>query len=383
MALLIFVGCGTDGARDAEPAAKAELAKRTMPVPAGIIEGTVDQPNARIELRTFKNGRLSPLMKVQADAEGAFSIKTRGDLAYDFHQIVVNGAHPLVLIMDKTYGIKVDIKVPESGYITDATIEGSPESVLLAEYYNKAIPLQIQLTNAEGRKDAASAAAIRQQLQEYALNWVTPVAHLPSALGAIEHLNPAIHGELMAGILNANRSQFGTNEYFQYLENNVVNRPKPRTVATPPPAAASNGAGLGVGDPAPDIQMAGVDGEVLKLSDLKGKVVLIDFWASWCGPCRRENPHVVNAYRTYGPRGFEVFSVSLDKSQDPWVKAIAQDGLTWPNHVSDLAGWNNAAAQAYGVRSIPHTILIDQEGNILARNLRGRALTAQLAELFP
>lgn len=388
VAVFVAAGCGeagtNKGGSEAETAGQIELPQRTMPVPAATIEGKLDQPNVRIELRTFKGGRLTPVMKVQADAEGSFTMKLTSDLAYDFHQLVVNGAHPLALIMDDTYGIRIDASVPASGYITDARIEGSPESALLAEYYNKAIPLQMQLQQFEMRKDRAAANATRKQLQDYAERWVTSRAHLPSAIGAIEHLDPERHKDLMVAIMNANRGKMGTNEYFRYLENNIVNKPKPRRVATPPPASnAANGAALGPGDAAPDIVMAGLDGQERKLSDLRGKVVLIDFWASWCGPCRRENPHVVNAYRQYGPKGFEVFSVSLDKTQDKWEQAIAQDGLVWPNHVSDLAGWGNAAARLYGVNSIPHTVLIDADGNIIARNLRGRALTAQLAQLFP
>ena len=175
------------------------------------------------------------------------------DLAYDFHQLVVNGAHPMVLIMDKTYGIQIDAKVPASGYITDVKIDGSPESVLLAEYYNKAIPLQMQLQNATSRKDLASANAIREQLQAHAENWAQPRAHLACAVGAIEHLDPEKHQALMVAIMNANRAKMGNQEYFKYLENNVVNKPKPRKVATPPPAGAGNGAALGPGDAAPDI----------------------------------------------------------------------------------------------------------------------------------
>lgn len=148
-----------------------------------------------------------------------------------------------------------------------------------------------------------------------------------------------------------------------------------------------------VGQPAPDIQLTDPYGKQYALSELKGKVVLLDFWASWCGPCRRENPNVVKVYDKYKDQGFTVFSVSLDglddrtrarlggdenkisaqldNSRDRWVKAIQDDNLKWPYHVSDLAKWDAAPAAAYGVRSIPRTFLIDRNGNIAALNLRG------------
>lgn len=135
------------------------------------------------------------------------------------------------------------------------------------------------------------------------------------------------------------------------------------------------------GGPAPDFTMNDRDGKPVKLSDFKGKVMLVDFWASWCGPCRRENPHVVELYKHYHEKGFDVLGVSLDKTRDPWLQAIEKDGLIW-NHVSDLQGWSNSAAKLYGVTSIPHTVLVDREGNIIARNLRGDQLTAKLREVL-
>jgi peroxiredoxin len=136
-----------------------------------------------------------------------------------------------------------------------------------------------------------------------------------------------------------------------------------------------------VGGTPPDFTQKTTDGQELSLSDLKGKVVLVDFWASWCGPCRRENPNVVKAYEKYKDKGFDVLGVSLDKDRKKWLGAIEKDGLSW-NHVSDLKGWQNTVAVQYGVTSIPYTLLLDANGKIVAQNLRGEALEAKLKELF-
>ncbi len=137
-----------------------------------------------------------------------------------------------------------------------------------------------------------------------------------------------------------------------------------------------------VGMEAPDIVMADAKGINRRLSDLRGKVVLIDFWASWCRPCRMENPNVVRLYRQYHDKGFEIFSVSLDNDYDKWVRAISDDHLEWPDHVSDLRGWSSAAGKLYGVSSIPATVLVDRDGKVLARNLRGQQLENKLKEIF-
>lgn len=145
--------------------------------------------------------------------------------------------------------------------------------------------------------------------------------------------------------------------------------------------------GLEIGNKAPEIKMLSPEGEVISLSSLKGKVVLIDFWASWCGPCRRENPHVVKAYEDYkdkkfdNGKGFTILSVSLDSNKNSWVKAIKADELAWPYHVSDLKGWKSKAAEIYRVRGIPDNYLIDGDGIILAKGLRGPYLEATLKKL--
>ena len=136
-----------------------------------------------------------------------------------------------------------------------------------------------------------------------------------------------------------------------------------------------------IGGMAPEITLPTPDGGSKSLSELRGKYVLIDFWASWCGPCRRENPNVVKMYNKYKDKGFEIFGVSFDQNKEKWVKAIADDKLTWP-HVSDLKGWQSSAAGLYNITAIPHTILLDKEGKIIAKNLRGAALEAKLAEVL-
>lgn len=139
--------------------------------------------------------------------------------------------------------------------------------------------------------------------------------------------------------------------------------------------------GVNEGAMAPEISLATPAGPTLALSSLRGKYVLIDFWASWCGPCRRENPNVVKTYAAYKDKGFEIFGVSLDQNREAWLKAIETDKLVW-KHVSDLQYWNSAGAQAYQVNSIPQTFLVNPEGRIIAKGLRGAALDNYLAKLF-
>jgi len=132
---------------------------------------------------------------------------------------------------------------------------------------------------------------------------------------------------------------------------------------------------------APDFAQITPEGDSLSLSDLRGKVVLVDFWASWCGPCRRENPHVKKIYDKYKDKGFDILGVSLDRKKESWERAIEQDGLPW-HHISDLKGWKNSVALMYNVSSIPHTILLDQEGRIVASKLRGPQLEQELEKIF-
>lgn len=145
--------------------------------------------------------------------------------------------------------------------------------------------------------------------------------------------------------------------------------------------------GTDVGNKAPELTYKNPNGEFMSLSELNGKVVIIDFWASWCGPCRRENPHVAALYKQHkktkfkNGNGLAIYSVSLDTKKSSWMKALNDDQLYWEHHVSDLKGWNSAGAAIYGVRSIPQTFIIDGKGIIIAKNLRDKELDDFLDEL--
>ena len=371
-------------------------ASKTAP---GSIGGTISGLDAGTEvvLRSFNNGNLVNVASTTLDSAGGFTLTPEKPLSRGYHQLLAGRMHPLVLITDQTEGVTVEAtaRVGEN-YMMGASISGSPESVTIAEYYEAIMPLQQRIKQAErdgrslnGDKRIAAKEAVAAKVDSInALSLAFAEKHSGTlaALSALESLDATEHKDLFKANIDALKDTFRSSFYFGKIKSAYDRAVLPRKMDLSNPTKQKKRGGknskYGQGEMAPDIVMNDPDGNERRLSDLRGKVVLLDFWASWCGPCRRENPNVVRAYANYKDQGFEVFSVSLDSDANRWRKAIEQDQLTWPNHVSDLQGWRNGAAREYGISSIPHTMLIDRDGSILATHLRGSGVESALRGVF-
>lgn len=364
---MIFTGC--------QSSSKANLSGNV----AGA-EGEV------IYLQRFVNN--SPVVTDSAviDNNGKFTLQPSQPLELNFYKLQLADDQFVVLIMDSTEN--VHLETTKDKFEPDAVISGSPNSQLLLDFHRSMVGVGDELRELKAKSTDAGISeeersqnyskfiAKSREKHDLAKEFVDNNISSPAVLAALSELNIKQDLDRFKKVSSSLAQSFGHTYYYKMVNEQIKNSKK-QTQARPP-----SNSKYGEGDSAPNIKMNDPMGQTRSLDDLRGKVVMLDFWASWCGPCRRENPAVVQAYNKYNKDGFEVFSVSLDKDKAKWQRAIEQDGLIWENHVSDLKGWQNTAAQAYGISSIPHTLLIDRNGKIIATHLRGGTLQAKLQEIF-
>lgn len=310
------------------------------------------------------------------DKNGEFEIRVKVP-QIGFYRLKTKPNNFLILVLDSLD--KVQMKADASNLAQTYTVEGSKNSKLVWELnkhqvniYNtqdslQKIYLKYQnnpIADSIGKELENSFNTVLQSFQENVRTFIRKNPTEFASLLGIENLDAEKDFALYQQVEKNLSKRYPNSEYIKSLSRRVSEMNK-----------------LNIGTLAPEIRLQDTKRNFFSLSSLKGKIVLIDFWASWCKPCRAENPNVVKLYEKYKGKGFEILGVSLDKDQDAWLKAIEEDKLVW-KHVSDLAFWNSIVVQLYNITGIPYTVLIDKEGKIIAKNLRGTELENKLEEIL-
>jgi len=372
------------------------LFSRCAPEPEQfMVSGNIKMANgAKLYLNELKTNDIIKIDSTILDEEGNFSFTGMSNIPAFY--ALKSGNNYLTLILKNNDRVIVTANMED--FAASAEIEGSPESQR-ALRLRKKLEYSIQRPDSMGvfyqsiigTREINRVRDSLNQLSEYIIT-----NHTNETKVFIEE-NPSSLASLMALYQQIAPRRYVLTpeedfEYFAMVDSALYNTmPESEAVITlhsqiqemkrQKAEKESIESEVGVGIKAPEIILPNQFGDTVKLSDLKGKYVLIDFWASWCKPCRLENPVLVRNYNKYHEKGFEIFQVSLDKKEKAWLDAIEKDNLTWI-HVSDLKFWNSDAAALYHIQSIPANFLIDKKGIIIAKNLRGDALEAKLSELF-
>ena len=344
-----------------------------------VISGNVfNLPQDSVAISQFNGQEYRDLLKAKLDKKGNFTIN--GNLpSKDIYVLRISKNQHINLILRDNSAIQVygDGK----NLIQFMNLVGSEEStqlnkfiVRLEDYNRKKDSANVYLQQHPDQEKAVneSFTAIFQGFEAFKQEFFNANQNSPALLPLLSLFDPNQNFEVYEMLVDQIVKGFDGAPTVNFVKSNYLNfKSKHDEMAFLMP-----------GKEALDFMQPKLDGKPLRLSDLRGKVVLLDFWASWCGPCRRENPNVVKIYNKYKDAGFTVMSVSLDKDKNAWQEAIKRDNLSWTNHVSDLKAWSNEAAQLYKVTGIPFTVLIDKEGKIIKTNVRGEELEVLLKNVF-
>lgn len=316
------------------------------------------------------------LAKTDVGSSGKFTLKAEIEVP-DIYTLLMDNEPAMFLILEGDETVTITGKSRDIMYSAD--VEGSAQTKKLVEIMKPLLELRYDLDslNTAYREEYYSEADEEKlkNLQEAYLKqekivdkaFKEAIINNKSSLLVfvfIDHFKMDENLELYKIVDEALYEKYPKNTYVAELHEKLQQSEK-----------------LSIGSVAPEIALPNPEGKIVKLSSFRGKYVLIDFWASWCRPCRVENPNVVKMYEKYKDKDFEIFGVSFDQNKASWTKAIEDDGIEWIQ-VSDLKGWKSAAGQEYNVSGIPHTILLDKEGKIIAKGLRGETLEGKLQTIF-
>jgi len=350
-----------------------------------VIGDIAAMPEQNIRLEEIGINEIKVLDSARTDAKGHFELSgnTPDERLFRIHF----AQNKFILLSAEKGNIKV---TGNWDALENYNVEGSAGSAslrnfvaLIRENLRDINTMSIIIDSLKAKNNDSLLTAAKKDMEDYKFKFTRYIEmyadttkFFPVAMFSAQMLNPAVEKDYLLAFSQSLTRRFPHATQAKEFESRIN-----KMLTGPSQQQAEPSAGPAEGATAPDINLPTPDGNKVALSSFKGKYVLLDFWASWCGPCRHENPNVVAAFQKYKGKNFTVFSVSLDNNKDKWQEAIKHDNLTW-THVSDLKGWESGAAAMYGVQSIPANFLVDPSGKIIARDLRGDDLEAKLQEVL-